>query len=129
MCQDKGCACDKTSCGCPTGRTPRFLEPSILLLVGKAPSHGYELMESLRQGGFLETKPDPGAVYRILRRLEAGGCIKSKWQVGQPGPAKKVYGITAKGKSLLDEWANSLREKRDSLNKFLSGYNKYAVKK
>ena len=125
MCKKGKCSCDKAACGCPSGRTPRFLQPSILLLLSKDSSYGYELMESLKKSGFLETKPDPGAVYRILHRLEDDGCITSKWQTKQHGPAKNVYDITAKGKKLLHEWARSIQEKRKSLNKFISGYNQY----
>ena len=38
--------------------------------------------------------------------------------------AKRIYTITAKGKVLLGKWAKSIFEKRTSLNKFLSGYEK-----
>ncbi|OGS23389.1 MAG: hypothetical protein A2314_05475 [Elusimicrobia bacterium RIFOXYB2_FULL_50_12] len=125
MCKKGKCNCNKSACGCPSGRTPRFLQPSILLLLSKVPSHGYELMENLRKGRYLETKPDPGAVYRILRRLENDGCVKADWQTKQPGPAKKVYEVTASGKKLLREWAKSIRKKRESLDTFLSEYNNH----
>jgi len=124
MCKDNKCSCEKITCGCPSGRTPRFLQPCILLLLSKTSSHGYELMDNLKKGGFLETKPDAGAVYRILKKLEDDGNISSKWQTNQSGPAKKNYSLTKKGKGLLNEWAKSIFAKRASLNKFLSGYEK-----
>ena len=108
--------CHTTICGCSPGRTPRFMEPSILLLLSKSPSYGYKLIESL------DTKPDAGAVYRILRKLEKDGRVKSNWLSKEQGPARRVYTITAKGKKLLTEWAASIKAKRDSLNKFLSEY-------
>jgi len=110
--------CHTTICGCSPGRTPRFMEPCILLLLSKSPSYGYKLIECL------DTKPDAGAVYRILRKLERDGRVKSNWSSKKRGPARKVYTITAKGKKLLTEWAASIKEKRDSLNIFLAGYEK-----
>lgn len=114
--------CNTIECGCPSGRTPRFLQPCILLLLHQKPSYGYELIENLKRGGFLETKPDAGAVYRILRKLEKEEFVRSNWITKRIGPAKKIYTITAKGKVLLDKWAKSIFQKRASLNKFLSGY-------
>ncbi|PIV52284.1 MAG: hypothetical protein COY53_08470 [Elusimicrobia bacterium CG_4_10_14_0_8_um_filter_37_32] len=45
-------------------------------------SYGYELMDNLKNGNFLETKPDAGVVYRILRKLEKEGFVKSTGRVG-----------------------------------------------
>ena len=92
------------------------MEPCILLLLSKSPSYGYKLIECL------DTKPDAGAVYRILRKLERDGRVKSNWLSKEQGPARRVYTITTKGKKLLTEWAASIKAKRDSLNKFLSEY-------
>jgi len=111
--------CHPVICGCSPGRTPRFTEPCILLLLRKSPSYGYKLIENL------DTKSDAGAVYRILRKLEKDGRVKSNWLSKERGPARRVYKITVRGKKLLAEWAASIKAKRDSLNKFLSGYEEY----
>jgi poly-beta-hydroxybutyrate-responsive repressor len=116
--------CDSIKCGCPSGRTPRFLEPSILLLLRQKPSYGYELIMNLKKGTFLETNPDAGVVYKILRKLEVNGFIKSSWITKERGPAKRIYTITAKGKKLLDAWSKSIFKKRDILNRFLFHYKK-----
>jgi poly-beta-hydroxybutyrate-responsive repressor len=121
--------CDTIKCGCPSGRTPRFLQPSILLLLRQKPSYGYELIEDLKKGSFLETNPDAGAVYKILRKLEANGFVKSSWLTKEKGPAKRTYTITAKGKKLLTEWSKSISQKRDIFNRFLSGYGKIDKKR
>ena len=111
-------------CGCPSGRTPRFLQPCILLLLKKKKSYGYEIIENLSKGCFLETQPDAGAVYRILRKLEKDEFVKSTWDTEDKRPAKRIYKITTDGNKLLDQWAKSIMEKRDSLNIFLSNYDK-----
>ena len=118
------CITEKCKCSCPSGRTPRFLQPCILLLLHQKPSYGYELIEDLRKGSFIDIKPDIGAVYRILRKLEKEEYVKSLWITKEKGPAKRTYTITAKGKKLLDEWAKSILAKRNSLNIFLSAYKK-----
>jgi len=111
-------------CGCPSGRTPRFLQPCILLLLKIKQSYGYEIIENLSKGCYLETQPDAGAVYRILRKFEKEKFVKSNWAAEEKGPAKRVYKITAAGNKLLDQWAKSILEKRDSLNIFLANYEK-----
>jgi poly-beta-hydroxybutyrate-responsive repressor len=116
--------CKSVKCGCPSGRTPLFLQPCILLLLAQRSSHGYEIVENLKEGQYMETKPDVGAVYRILRKLEKGGHVKSNWVTKEKGPAKRTYSITTKGRKLLDDWAKSIFAKKKSLNRFLSGYDK-----
>jgi poly-beta-hydroxybutyrate-responsive repressor len=128
MCKGNKCACKNSSCICPSGRTPRFLQASILLLINNASSYGYELMDKLREGKFLETQPDPGAVYRILRKLEDEKCIVSKWQMNKSGPAKKIYSVTFKGRKLLKEWVTSIQIKRNSLNRILKEYKQLEIK-
>jgi PadR family transcriptional regulator, regulatory protein PadR len=120
----KNVMCRTIKCGCPSGKTPRFLQPCILLLLHQKSSYGYELMENLKNNNFLETTPDVGAIYRILRKLENQEFVKSSWITKEKGAAKRTYIITTKGKKLLDDWAESIFAKVNSLNRFLSGYKK-----
>lgn len=115
----------KAVCGCPSGRTPRFLQPCILVLLLHCPSHGYELMDDLKKEGFLETEPDAGAVYRILRAFEKEGFVKSRWDTQKKGAAKRNYVVTAAGKEFLKDWVKAIEAKRDSLGKFLNFYAKH----
>lgn len=116
--------CDKNKCGHPGGRTPLFLQPYVLLLLQKKPSYGYEIIENLKQEQLMATKPDVGAIYRILRKLEKESCLESSWQTGESGPAKRIYTITPKGISYLDQWAENIQSKIVYLNRFLSEYKK-----
>ena len=116
--------CDKTKCGFPSGRTPHFLLPCILLLIHEKPSYGYEIIEDMKRKRYTEIKPDVGAVYRILRKLEKKSCVKSAWINQNKGPVKRTYTITAKGKRLIDDWAKSLFVKRASINRFLADFGK-----
>lgn len=82
------------------GRPRELLAPSLLLLLAESPGHGYELMERLRPLGF--DWGGPGPIYRELRSLEDAGLVTSDWFVGQSGPGRRVYEITASGRESLD---------------------------
>jgi PadR family transcriptional regulator, regulatory protein PadR len=115
-------ASQKVVCGCPTGRTPRFLEPCILVLLFRKFSHGYELIDIIKREGFLETEPDSGAVYRTLRSLEKQGFVSSKWDTREKGAAKRNYVVTSSGKKYLGDWVRAVTEKKEAIEKFLKYY-------
>ncbi len=116
MCDDKIEIASR--CSCKNARTSRFLIPALLLILSEEPSHGYELTEKYTEFGFTGAGSDPGAVYRTLKLLSSDGFIKSKWKTDEPGPAKKIYSITADGLKLLSSWAGEIKE-RKHLNYFL----------
>ena len=101
-------------------RVERFVEPSLLLLLRERPLHGYELLERIPELG--EGRVDIGNLYRLLRRLEDEGLVRSEWSAELPGPAKRTYELTAEGRDLLDRWAEALREAQQTIGKFLRRY-------
>ena len=101
-----------------------LLNPSLLLLLAESESHGYELVDKLPEAGFLSSMPDPATVYRVLHRLEEDGAVESKWDTSGAGPAKKVYSITPQGQDMLKAWGVTLREKKQSIEKFLKVLDK-----
>ena len=48
--------------------------------------------------------------------------MTSRWEAGEPGPAKRTYELTTAGKHLLDEWASALRGSRERIETFLDRY-------
>lgn len=82
------------------------LEMLVLRLLAEHPSHGYELIQRLRQrsGGLLDLKE--GTLYPILYRLEDDGCILSAWKNTEPGKQRpvprKVYTVTPQGRQVLN---------------------------
>jgi poly-beta-hydroxybutyrate-responsive repressor len=102
-------------------RVERFSEPALLLLLRERPAHGYELLEQL-PALTGEARVDMGNLYRVLRALEEDGLVTSRWEAGEPGPAKRTYELTAAGRRLLDEWANALRRSRDRIDTFLDRF-------
>ena len=101
-------------------RVERFVEPSLLLLLRERPLHGYELLERIPELG--EGRVDIGNLYRLLRRLEDEGLVRSEWSADLPGPAKRTYELTAEGRRLLDRWAEALRDAQQTIGKFVKRY-------
>jgi poly-beta-hydroxybutyrate-responsive repressor len=104
-------------------RVERFAEPSLLLLLSRGPTHGYELLERLPDL-LGEDRVDVGNVYRALRGLEEEGLVESEWQADLPGPAKRTYTLTDDGRAALDAWLGSLESLRDSLGSFIDDARK-----
>ncbi|MBC7341907.1 MAG: helix-turn-helix transcriptional regulator [Clostridia bacterium] len=117
-----GSQCD---CHGPGLRMGGFIVPCLLLLLREQPAHGYELMEKLGNLPFLEAVPDPGVVYRHLRRLEEEGMVASQLEPGSGGPARKVYSLTPEGESFLRAWAASIRNRKAALEGFLATFERY----
>ncbi|HUR23805.1 MAG TPA: helix-turn-helix transcriptional regulator [Acidimicrobiales bacterium] len=72
---------------------------SLLLVLGEAPAHGYDLPVLLTPLGLGGT--DRAFVYRTLRAMEADGLVASAWDPSPNGPARRTYTVTLAGR----EWA------------------------
>jgi DNA-binding PadR family transcriptional regulator len=51
--------------------------------------------------------------------LEANGNVKSAWETGDGGPARRVYRLTRKGEEHLEEWAVVLEHLAKSMDRFV----------
>lgn len=81
----------------------------ILLLLAEQPSHGYGLLERLKDL-MPSWELSAGNLYRDLRKLEADGLVVSVWEASQTrGPARRVYEITQAGQDSLEEWVRGTR--------------------
>ena len=101
-------------------RLEGLIIPSLLMLLKENSSHGYEIIEKLNEFDFLKTVPDPGAVYRHLRRMEEEGLVQSRLEAGGAGPARKVYSLTEYGDEYLLSCTVSVNNIKKSIEKFLS---------
>lgn len=106
---------------CPR-RIARFLEPCLLLLLRGDATHGYNLLEALRQFGFTPGTVDTSVVYRILREMEDAGWVSSQWVTAHSGPPRRVYTVTADGEEYLAAWISDLRCTRDEIDQFIEIY-------
>lgn len=104
------------------GNVEKFIEPCILLLLSRNPSHGYGLMDDLEQ--HCGHKIDIGNLYRTLRKMEKYKWIDSNWLKNKLGPDRRKYRITSEGKTVLHGAVADLTKTHNLLSKFLSGYKK-----
>jgi PadR family transcriptional regulator, regulatory protein PadR len=108
----------------PRGLPRNFMRPCILLSLRELPAHGYGLLERLRLLGLRD--PDPGRVYKELRKLEAQGFVASRWERSKEGGgARRVYELTGIGTNELHEHVKRLIESRDALQAFLGRYEEF----
>lgn len=84
----------------------------ILLALAEEPLHGYGLIqeaESLSEG---RVRMDPANLYRSLKRMERDGLVAEARDT-EPGEQltdrRRVYGITALGRTVVAEEADRLR--------------------
>ncbi len=102
-----------------------FLRPCVLLLLREQPAHGYELLERLAPLGF--ATPDPGGLYRALRKLEEDGLVSSAWEASDSGPHRRMYALTRAGMEELHRRAKALVEAREAMSVFLGRYGEFVA--
>ncbi|HWH35145.1 MAG TPA: PadR family transcriptional regulator [Acidimicrobiales bacterium] len=90
------------------GLSRSYVRPLLLLLLAEGPSHGYELLEHIRQAGVRNA--DAGGLYRCLRAMEQSDLVSSWWEPSQSGPARRSYLLTDEGRVALGEAVGSLGE-------------------
>lgn len=110
-----------------SGLPKNFLRASLLLLVAEYPSHGYDLLERLRDLGVYDA--DPGGLYRALRAMEQEGLMISVWQESEMGPARRTYDLTDEGRDWLHAWAGALRETNRIVGRYLKRYEKVTTRR
>ena len=83
-----------------------FVRLHILYHARKEPICGVEMIEELERHGY---RLSPGTLYPILHHLEQSGYVSCKEAV-VAGKRRKNYRITSKGRKLLSDAQDKLRE-------------------
>ena len=80
------------------------LEGSVLEIISRSTTYGYEITQQLRTLGFEDVVE--GTVYTILVRLERAGMVETEKKPSEVGPPRKFYTLTDAGyKELHIFWA------------------------
>jgi Predicted transcriptional regulators len=80
------------------------LEGSVLEIISRDTTYGYDITQQLRKLGFEDVVE--GTVYTILVRLEKNGFVETEKKPSEVGPPRKFYKLTDLGqKELLNFWA------------------------
>jgi len=108
-------------CSCGMGNLYRFVEPvTLYLLKSRGRTHGYDLAGALTDNALTDSRIEPGALYRTLRRLEERGLVVSVWDVSGAGPARRMYDLTPSGEDHLSDWLVVLERMSRSLSRFVA---------
>ncbi len=100
----------KSKCARMGFKSGNILMASLLSLLLKESSYGYSLVEKLQTLGIKPDSVPYAVVYRLLRDMENGGLIKSKWEIEDSGPSRRMYSITDEGKRYLQRWVYNVKE-------------------
>jgi len=109
-----------------TGKTQRYIQPSILMSLKLKPSYGYELIQDIQQFGFVEGAAPPGMIYRHLRQLEQEGLVCSEWHTEGTGPARRIYRLAPEGDDMLLAWIGYMEDQIRKLEAFTTRYHQAA---
>jgi DNA-binding PadR family transcriptional regulator len=77
-----------------------LIEPLLLESMARGPKHGYALIKEVES--LFGVAPNKNQIYPLLSRLESEGLISGK--ADKEGRGKTEYSLTAKGRTLLDEY-------------------------
>ena len=95
---------------------------TLLGVLGEGvPLYGYQIATRLERdaGGALAGKQ--GALYPVLRGLEAAGLLRSEVQASSSGPPRRYYQITALGREALAQCTTRWRATRRIVDTILGG--------
>ena len=81
---------------------------AILKILSKRNLHGYALIELLED--IFRQEISKPLVYIVLRRLEKKGLVRSQWEIGDQGPARRIYFLTERGRLSLEKKIKDLVE-------------------
>jgi PadR family transcriptional regulator PadR len=95
----------------------------LLSIMDKAedPMYGYQIAK------LLEAKTEDtdivkgGALYPVLRSLEASGLLQSEVEPSVAGPPRRYYTITAAGRDTLGKWIDLWQRTRELVDAVLEG--------
>ncbi|GBF35085.1 transcriptional regulator [Desulfocucumis palustris] len=99
----------------------RYTPAFILLFLSRENLYGAALFNRMHSE-IPFCHADGAVVYRTLQELEEVGAVKSYWETGISGPAKKWYQITGQGLELLAKFAEDIDKSKKNLEFFLAAY-------
>lgn len=113
---------DMKKCSCKGNNLDKLIQPTLLTMLAKEAEgmHGYKIMEELGSKSIFSQKiPDSTGVYRTLRTLEERNLVISQWDVSGTGPAKKIYRLTNEGRKCLEQWIDTLKQYKETIETIL----------
>jgi transcriptional regulator len=86
---------------------PALLQGTLDLLIlhalQRGEMHGYAIAQTIHLLSDEELKVEEGSLYPALHRLELDGAIAAAWGVSENNRKAKYYGITRRGRKLIEQ--------------------------
>lgn len=98
-----------------------FLEFPVLLIIGKKPTYAPDILKQLKSADLLVVE---GTLYPLLSRLKRHSLVTYEWEESRSGPPRKIYTITASGRTTLDSLETSWKNLDTSINTLIKQYEK-----
>ena len=93
-------------------------------LLSQGTGQGYVLMEQLQQFGISTDALNISTLYRTLRHMEKEGCLESEWEEGGPGPKRRIYLISEKGKKELEIRIRMMKARKSGIDRLINAYDR-----
>ncbi len=96
------------------------IECAILGLLCREPLAGYDLKKRMQNAPEMPWSGNNNQIYKVLSALLDEGLLESELQPQDGLPARKVYTITALGRTTLKEWLTAAPEMMELKSPFLA---------
>jgi len=95
----------------------------LLSVLGRArePMYGYQIAKLLEAGFQDNGLMKQGALYPVLRSMEAAGLLASEVEPSVSGPPRRYYRITGAGRATLARWEEVWRQTAGFVDTILKG--------
>jgi DNA-binding PadR family transcriptional regulator len=112
---------DFHSCACSGKTLAKLVRPAALAVLAQGPTHGYVVSERLKaMMPLTDQGPDHSGVYRTLKLMEEEGLVSSSVEAPEAGPMRRRYALTARGRACLDQWMETLKTYRRSIDAIIA---------
>lgn len=85
------------------------------------PMYGYQIAQEIETIGDDAILMKQGALYPVLRSLEASGLLDSQVEPSVSGPPRRYYRITKRGRRALDQWTEIWTQTKAFVDAILEG--------
>ena len=85
------------------------------------PLYGYQIAKLLERVARGRLPMKQGALYPVLRSMEAKGLLESEVEPSTSAPPRRYYTITVPGRRMLQQWTSVWGDTRDFIERVLAG--------
>jgi transcriptional regulator len=99
---------------------PGALEMMILRTLRGQPSHGYALVQRIKQTSRDLLQIEEGSLYPALQRLLKDDLVKAEWGVSSTNRRVRIYKLTASGAKHLQRQVSSFERMLEGITRVLA---------